>query len=293
MEICRGKDTVKKRGIKLKGKRELARYLLDAKKNVDSMWYIVENAEQLKYLNLRKKTNDIRREFYIDCCIVIDELISSKKLNKKELCAQDGIIERVYYERDKNSAHKDERYREHDYSSLLDIKKEMENQVKHVREAAAECLPDNLTLDFVCHDREMFRFVHHVTADIEEEILKKKYPLRNMFQGVESGPILKVLNDTEDLRKIEADHKSEYGVIMSDGLCFNEGVQERQDACVRINALYGENMWCSVNEKEMKKLQDLTELGAFDEFGIIQEPPKDPILNARIQRILDSPLEKV
>ena len=276
----------------MKGKWELARYLLDAKKNVDSMWYIVENAEQLKYLNLRKKTNDIRREFYIDCCIVIDELISSKKLNKKELCAKDGIIERVYYERDKNSAHKDERYREHDYSSLLDIKKEMENQVKHVREVAAECLPDNLTLDFVCHDREMFRFVHHVTADIEEVILKKKYPLRNMFQGVESGPILKVLNDTEDLRKIEADHKSEYGVIMSDGLCFNEGVQERQDACVRINALYGENMWCSVNEKEMKKLQDLTELGAFDEFGIIQEPPKDPILNARIQRILDSPLEK-
>ena len=276
----------------MKGKWELARYLLDAKKNVDSMWYIVENAEQLKYLNLRKKTNDIRREFYIDCCVVIDELISSKKLNKKELCVQDGIIERVYYERDKNSAHKDERYRGHDYSSLFDIKKEMENQVKHIREVAAECLPDNLTLDFVCHDREMFRFVHHVTADIEEEILKNKYPLRNMSQGVESGPVLKILNDTEDLRKIEDDHKSEYGVIMTDGLCFNEGVQERQDACVRINALYGENMWCSVNEKIMKNLQDLTELGAFDEFGIIQEPPKDPILNARIQRILDSPFEK-
>lgn len=79
---------------------------------------------------------------------------------------------------------------------------------------------------------------------------------------------------------------------MSDSLCFNEGVQERQDACVRINALYGENMWCSVNEKKMKKLQGFTELGGFDEFEIIQEPPKDPILNARIQRILDSPLEK-
>lgn len=43
---------------------------------------------------------------------------------------------------------------------------------------------------------------------------------------------------------------------------------------------------------ELKKLQDLTELGAFDEYGIIQEPPKDPILKTRIQRILDSPLEK-
>ena len=132
----------------------------------------------------------------------------------------------------------------------------------------------------------MFRFVHHVTADVEDEIMKKKYPLRDMFQPTDEGITLKVLNDTEELRKIEAEHKLEYGVVMTNGLCFNEGIQERQDACVRINALFNENMWCSVNIKEMKKLEELTKLGVFDEFGIIQEPPKDPILLARINKIL-------
>lgn len=155
----------------MKGKWELARYLLDAKKDVDSMWYIAENAALLKYLNLRKKTNDLRREFYIDCCVVVDELVSSKKRSKKELCANDAIINRIYYERDKNSAHKDEQYRENEYSSLLEIKKEMQEQIIHVKGVAAECLPDNLTLDFVCYDREMFRFIHHVTADVEDEII--------------------------------------------------------------------------------------------------------------------------
>lgn len=272
----------------MKGKWELARYLLDAKKNVDSMWFIAENAEQLKYLNLRKKTTDIRREFFIDCCVVVDGFISSKKLSKKELCAQDAIIERVYYERDKNSAHKDDLYQERDYSSLSDIRREMEEQITHVRDVAKDCLPDNLTLDFVCHDRELFRFVHHVTADVEDEIMKKKYPLRDSLQPADGGKTFKILNDTEELRKIDAEHKSEYGVVMSNGICFNEGLQERQDACVRINALHDENMWCPINPKEMQQLEELTKLGAYDVFGIIQEPPKDPILLARIRSILDS-----
>lgn len=237
----------------MKGKWELARYLLDAKKNVDSMWYVAENARQLKYLNLRKKTNDIRREFYINCCVVIDELVSSKKVNKKDLCGKDDIIERVYYERDKNYAHKDDKYQEHDYLSLIDIKNEMEDQVIRVREVAEECLPDSLTLDFVCYDRELFRFVMHVTADFEDEIMKKKYPLRNLCQDSEGDITCKILNDTEELRKIEAEYRLEYGVIISNGLCFYEGLQERQDACVRINALFGENVWCSVNKEEMEK----------------------------------------
>ncbi len=275
----------------MKGKWELARYLLDAKKNVDSLWYISENACQLRYLNLRKKTNDLRREFYIDCCVVVDEFVSTQNGGKKELCKNDKIIDRIYYERDKNSAHKDDCYKENEYSSLLDIKKEMEEQVIHVREVAAKCLPDILTLDFVCYDKEMFRFIHHVTADVEDEIMKKKYPLRDMLSPRDDGMTFKILNDTEELRNLDTKHRSEYGVVISNGLCFNEGVQERQDAFVRINTLFDENMWCSVNKKEMKKLEKLTKLGAFDEFGIIQDPPKDPILLARIQKILDSPKE--
>ena len=275
----------------MKSKWELARYLIDAKKNVDSMWFMAENTETLKYLNLRKKSNDLRREFYIDCCIIIDEYVLLKKESKKELCKKDDIINRIYYERDKNSAHKDDRYQENDYTSLYDIKEEMEKQIIHIREVAAECLPDVVTLDFVCHDRELFRFVHKVTSDVEDEIMKKKYPLRDMFQDIKDGRTLKVFNDTEDIRKIENEHKSEYGVVVSNGLCFNEGVQERQDGCIKINVLFGGDIWCSVNRETMEDAEKLTKLGYFDEFGIIQEPPKDPILLSMIMKILGSHLK--
>ncbi len=270
--------------------------MLDAKKCVDSLWYIAENIEQLKYLNLRQKISERRTVFYIDCCVVVDEFVSTKKGRKKELCINDEIIDRIYYERDKNSAHKDDQYKEKEYSSILDIKKEMEEQIVRVREVAAICLPNNLTLDFVCYDRELFRLIHRITADVEEQILKKKYPQRDVVQSImqssENIKTLKILNDTEELRSIEPESRSEYGVVFSNGLCFYEGVQEMQDACVRSNVLFNENIWISVNNKEMEKLESLTRLGAYDEFGIIQEPPRDPILLARIQKILNSPVEK-
>ena len=165
----------------------------------------------------------------------------------------------------------------------------MEKQIIHVRGVAASCLPENVTLDFVPHDRELFRFVHHVTADVEDEISKRKYPLRNCFQGTNEGIARRILNDTEELRRIDEEEKDKYCVVIANGLSFYEGVQEQQDACVKINMLFGENMWCSVNKDEMKKVEELTKLGAFDEFGIIQEPPEDPVLLTKILKILESP----
>lgn len=99
-------------------KWEFARYLIDAKKCVDSVLYIFINAEELRYIDLRKKINEIRNEFYIKCCVVIDKYIENSKQKKKGLCNTDEIINSLYYERDKNSAHKDEKYQAQQFDSL-------------------------------------------------------------------------------------------------------------------------------------------------------------------------------
>ncbi|MCR5586108.1 MAG: hypothetical protein K6F77_01070 [Lachnospiraceae bacterium] len=71
----------------MKNKWETARYLIDAKKCIDSLWYIAENADQLKFINLRKKTNELLVEFYIKCCVVIDEYLTVTGSKKKDLCS--------------------------------------------------------------------------------------------------------------------------------------------------------------------------------------------------------------
>lgn len=272
----------------MKSKWELARYLIDAKKNVDSMWFVADNVKQLQYIDLRKKIRDLHAEFCLKCCFLLDEYILLREIRKKDLCAEDSVINRIYYERDKNIAHKDDQYLELDYPSIYGKKEEMEKQIIRVREVTTDCLPDILTLDFVPHDRELFRIVHRLNADEEDAISKRKYPYRDSFQDKGEGRVYKVFSDTEDIRKIPDNQKSEYAVVEENGICFNEGVQTRQDACIRFNVLWNQNMWCSINKALMDKVKKLTELGYFDAFGIIQPLPRDPILRAKIEIILET-----
>lgn len=258
-------------------KWELTRYLIDAKKCVDSVLYISNNTGELRYIDLRKKINEIRNEFYIKCCIVIDKHIENSKQRKKDLCQTDEIINSLYYERDKNSAHKDENYVAQQFDLLSEMADQMKNQIEHIREKCALSLPDEITLDFVPHDKELFRLIHHITAKEEEQIFARKYPLHNVFSNSEdvNAKTFKVFNDIEDLRNLTEDNKKDYAVIVDNGINPYEGLQNRQDAVIRMNVLYGLNVWCSINQEYFEKMEKLTKLGCFDEFGIIQPPPID------------------
>ena len=258
----------------------LARYLIDAKKCVDSIIYISDNAEQLQYINLRERITQARDRFYINCAIVLDGHISNKRIAKRILCDEDDIVNAVYYERDKNAAHKDDNYEAVEFNSLSEMIDLMKQQISHIKDVCKESLPEVLSLDFVSHDRELFRMIHHLTKDEEEEIYKRKYPLRGAIdETIKSNDhaiIKEIFHDTEDLKKIPHDKIQNYAVVMEDGICFEEGIQTRQDACIRINTLFGLNMWCSVNEESLVELKELKALGCFDEYGIIQAPPENP-----------------
>ena len=271
-------------------KWELTRYLIDAKKCVDSILYMSENGEQLQYIDLRKKVADKKRDFYISCCIVLDNHIKNTGFKKRDLCNEDEIIQAMYYERDKNYAHKDENYKAKHYSSISEIADDMKIQLQHIRSVCANSLPIEITLDFVSHDRELFRALHRINAVEEDAIYKKKYPFRNIVNAdsTKGTKNYSIFQDTEDLRDIPNECKNQYAVVMDNGLCFNEGVQTRQDACIRINVLHGQNVWCSLDQKEFETIKELIRLGCFDEYGIPQPPPNDPILMARIMKILDN-----
>ena len=269
-------------------KWELARYLIDAKKCVDSVLYIQENAEQLQYIDLRKKIEDLRREFFIKCCTVIDEHIKTANIKKRDLCVEDPIVDRIYYERDKNSAHKDSNYKAREYGSISEICDEMSRQCKHVREVCVDSLPENLTLDFVPHDRSLFRIIHHLAKAEEDEILRRKHPLIDSvnFSDSKESKSWRLFQDTEDLRQIPEEDRKEYAVLMEDGICIYEGLQNRQDGCIKMNVLFGLDTWCSVNKKEFETVQRLTKLGCFDEYGIIQPPPTNPKILDEVLRIM-------
>ena len=270
-------------------KWELARYLIDAKKCVDSILYIGEHAEELRYYDLKTLIDEKRNTFYINCCAVIEHTIASKTQQKKTLCSNDTIVELLFRERDKNSAHKDEDYIPQEFNRIAQIAEQMKAQIIHVREICAHDIPKELTLDFVSHDKALFRSIHKLLAEDEEKILDEKHPLRNAFNNSEEAyRSFDILNDTMDFRTISQDKKKEYAVILKAGINFQEDIQEHQDFFIKMNLLFDQNAWCSVNEGEFKKVEELTRLGCFNEYGVIQPPPTDPILLARIKKIMNT-----
>lgn len=245
-------------------KWELARYLIDAKKNIDTILFIKLYFDKIANVNLKEKISKIQMDFYIKLCIILDEIIDKKE--KKNICNANKIINDIYYERDKDKAHKDKNYIKKAYSSFNEIIRYMKMQINEVKVIANNKLPSILTLDYVPHDKELFRFAFGITADREEEINKKIY---NSEVIKESQSIIKkVFSDTEDIKYIPEEIRKEYSVIIKNGINFFEGIQERQDSCIKINVLYQLDCWCKFNEKSINKWISLKKNGFVDDFDI-------------------------
>lgn len=266
---------------------ELAKYLIDAKKCVDSILYIEENAKQLRYYDLKELIDGKRNTFYINCCGIIDKTIVTCKGAKRELCVRDKIVELLYLERDKNSAHKDDDYIPQQFDKISNIAEQMKEQLNHVRHICSDYLPKEITLDFVPHDKALFRAVHKLLADDEEALLAKKYPLKQaiVWQD-ENAKAFPILNDTLELRTLSEEAQKNYAVVINNGINMYEGVQERQDSCIKMNLLYNQNVWCNIEKSKLKQYTELVKLGAIDEYGTFQPLPTDPIIRSQIEKIL-------
>lgn len=248
-------------------KWELARYLIDAKKSVDTILYLSQHGEKVSMIDIRGIVNETRRTFYVNACIVLDKSFPKKK---KEIC-ENATIQSVYYERDKNYAHKDESYTEKQYESISSIADEMKQQLGAIRRLCSSFLPDVLTLDYVSFDSKLFRIANGVTKEKEEAAQNIKHPGRlhqNDAEEIQIKKIYSVFSDTEDIKRIPEDKRKEYATILQTGIVMEETLQNLQDGCIRINVLHGTEMWVSVNYESLSKIMKMRELGLLDILDI-------------------------
>lgn len=264
-------------------KWELSRYVLDAKKSVDTMLYLSENVEKLSMIDIREEINEVKRKFYVNVCIVLDKCFPKQK---KEIC-KESIIKAVYYERDKNYAHKDDNYNSKEYSSIYEITDEIKKQLQYVVHYCENYLPKAITLDFIAFDSKLFRIVNGTTKEIEEQVLNFKHPGRGKKMNIskEDTKTFKVFSDTEDIKKIPQNERNQYATIFSVGICMEETMQHLQDSAVKTNVLYGTNIWVSINQKQLGKILKMRKLGLLDVYDI-PYMPKDKEDELRIMELL-------
>lgn len=244
-------------------KWEVARYLIDAKKNIDSIMYINKNIYELNNIDVNLKIRDVMRSFYLNLSYVLEEKYDTRD-KKQCICRNNKIIESIYYERDKDKAHKDSNYQRTKYDSIEEIIETMKKQIFEVRKKCEDIIAKEVTLDFVPHDKELFRIVNGINREKEDKICRKKYFISDSQN--ENNITRKIFYDTEELK--ENREKNKYAVIMKDGINIYEGIQERQDACIKVNVLNNTNIWVQFNSKSKKKIEKLIKTGLVNKYGI-------------------------
>ena len=244
-------------------KWEVARYLIDAKKNIDSIMYINKNIYELNNIDVSLKIRNVMQSFYLNLSYVLDEKYNTRD-KKQSICKNNKIIESIYYERDKDKAHKDSNYQRTKYDSIEEIIESMKKQIFEVRKKCEDIIAKEVTLDFVPHDKELFRIVNGINREKEDKICRKKYFISDSLN--ENNITRKIFYDTEELK--ENREKDKYAVIMKDGINIYEGIQERQDACIKVNVLNNTNIWVQFNSKSKKKIEKLIKTGLVNKYGI-------------------------
>lgn len=256
---------------------EVARYLIDAKKDIDSMMYIDINLKKIPMPVREEYFNRIRDHFYINCCVVVDAYLDTQNIkNTKNDNARSrwkeerSIIERIYHERDKNSAHIDDKYEDRNYNSAKELVLEMKQQLKSVKRECEAVIPSKITLDFVAHDRVLFRLLNKVDYNREEELKKMKHTnyQEGLILGTTTDNSIRVLTDIKQIRGLSEEEKKEFGVVVDAGINSLEGLQNRQDYAIKCNVLWNADMWVYFNEKDKDNYYELKRLGFFDNFDI-------------------------
>lgn len=265
-------------------KWELAYYLIDAKKSIDILLYIQQNHSKLTHIDLVERVKKTLDNFYLKCAIVLEK---SHPSQKKSLCNRYEEIESIYKERDKNVAHKDDDYQptNKNFNEKIDYLKEC---IVVVKDVCQNCLPDKLTLNYVPFDGELFRIVHGITVDMQKHIDSCKYnnQQNQIDTNIKYGEKI-LVSDVDDIKQINVEDASKYGILIKNGINCEEGLQNRQDACIKINLLFGKNMWVVFNEEDWQKQQYYRSLGFFDQFDILQIPVTEKEQEDFIQKAID------
>ena len=254
-----------------------ASYIINAKKDIDSLMYWRDNFEKVSNIGNKTFVDSKRREFYLNLTNLLEK---TKKKDKN-----DPILCSILDIRNMKYAHDDDTYYEKEFETRDELINYMVKQIEHVKKVCEPNLPNIITLDYVSHDPLLFRLIHGIDPVREKELFRKKHPCASSSKPADK--VYKVFNDVDQIKIIPKKELNEYAVIIEDGLTNYEGLQNRQDSCIRINVLFGTDMWCTPNRDILNLIRELEDIGFVDKYGITHIDDMTPEGLEVVREILD------
>lgn len=246
------------------------KYFIDSVRCVCSLLYFYEHIEIGPFIDPVDFVDGKLHRFYINLCALVDihcDLVKSKSERaryKRMLRVMCPSFHWIFYERDKNAAHKDADY---DVTRIIDahvIIVKMKQAINTVLCVCANTISATVSICYYAYDPLLFRYVNGITPVLENKL--NDYYRFFFGQNDIKGSFVKSLRLIWDARQLRTlDGVEDYGILVQRGLIGQpyDLLQHAEDFCIKLNAMSGSNVWisCDYSEDEvLKSVQNLLKM---------------------------------
>lgn len=236
-------------------------YFIQAIRCICSLTYLEEHNEICQLIDAKDFIDGKLHRFYINLCALVDihcdcTVSNSKRpAYKKMLKTMCPSFDWIFYERDKNAAHKDSNYVYKTNISLSDVIAKMKKAIKTIQSVCSNVISDKVEYKYYAYDSLLFRYVNGITPEIEKAFNDSLY-IKQQINEKEST-IFTNISDAKQVRNL--DPNEHYGIICTNGLMGQpyDMLEHRQDFCIRLNALCGCDSWVTINDNNIDEMLNI------------------------------------
>lgn len=243
------------------------KYFIDAVRCVCSLLYFYEHGGISQFIDSIDFVDGKLHRFYINLCALVDihcDLTKSKSERvhyKRMLRVMCPSLNWIFYERDKNAAHKDVDY---DVTKVLlasVVVEKMKHAIDTVHCVCANTISSEISVCYYAYDPLLFRYVNGITPALEKkwnDCYRFFFEPCNTTGDVEKS--FRLIWDARQLRTL--DDVEDYGILVQRGLIGQpyDLLQHAEDFCIKLNAMSGSNVWISCGYREDEVLESVQQL---------------------------------
>lgn len=236
-------------------------YYIQAFRCVCSLLYLDKHTDICQLINAKDFIDGKLHRFYINLCALVDihcdyATSNSKRSSyKKMLKTMCPSYDWIFYERDKNAAHKDCDYLYKSDMTLSDLLTKMKRAINTTKYVCSNIISDKIECEYYAYDSLLFRYVHGITPELEKAFNDSIY-IKQQFDEKDCITITNI-SDAKQVRNL--DPNEHYGVVCTNGLMGQpyDMLEHRQDMCIRLNAWYGCDSWVTMNKDGIDEMQNI------------------------------------
>ena len=234
-------------------------YFIDAFRCVCSLSYLEEHNEICQFINSKDFIDGKLHRFYINLCALVDihcdcSVSNSKRsAYKKMLKIMCPAFDWMFYERDKNAAHKDSDYIINSDISMSELIIKMKDAISTTKVVCSNVISNKIEYEYYAYDSLLFRYVNGITPDLEKGFNDSIYIKQQCTD--KNSIVFKAISDVRQVRNLKPN--DDYCVICTNGLIGQpyDMLEHRQDMCFKLNAWQQNcDVWVTIKNDEVEEM---------------------------------------